>query len=278
MKIILTLFCVSILLIIAPAFRPSENGLCDSPLIGDHTGAPGETNCTGCHPGTANSGTGTLDFNLGGTTTYVPGQIYNGTVILSQASLDKFGFVATALKNSNNTTAGTFAINDNVRTRLFSSGGRNYVSHTPCGADATTPGTINWNFTWQAPQTDVGEITIYISSLAANHSHGTSGDETYTSSILLSPSTTGIQETNSLQEITIYPVPSSDFITVNLESLSIRSADFTILNLAGQTVMKGNAKIIDHTFKIDIASLPSGAYFLNIFSANKSFISKFVSI
>nr|MCU0349090.1 hypothetical protein [Saprospiraceae bacterium] len=38
-------------------------GPCDSPVIGGHTGAPGETGCDGCHAGTPNTGPGTLTLD-----------------------------------------------------------------------------------------------------------------------------------------------------------------------------------------------------------------------
>lgn len=264
------------LLIIALAFRPSENGLCDSPVVGDHSGAPGETSCTGCHGGTANTGSGTLDFNLG-TATYVPGQIYNATVTISQESLDKFGFVATALKNSNNTTIGTFALNETINTRLFSSGGRDYIAHTPCGADATIPGTINWTFTWQAPATDVGNITIYLSSLAANHNHNTTGDDTYTTSLVLTPDLTGITEQQSSPEIIIYPNPfSGNLVLVQFINSHIDVAKYSIFNLAGQNIVIGNAPIENSSMKIDASTLGVGIYFLKVSAGNQTVILKMI--
>ena len=64
--------------------------------------------------------------------------------------------------------------------------GRSYVGHTVCGADVDPPGSIQWSFDWQAPGSDVGNINFYLSSLATNHNHSTSGDHTYTQVITLS--------------------------------------------------------------------------------------------
>jgi len=64
--------------------------------------------------------------------------------------------------------------------------GRTYVGHTVCGADVDPPGSIQWSFNWQAPSSDVGNINFYLSSLATNHNHSTSGDHTYTQVITLS--------------------------------------------------------------------------------------------
>jgi hypothetical protein len=161
---------------------------CDSPLVGGHTGAPGETGCDGCHDGTPNAGPGTLTLNWSDTSGhYVPGQMYDAVVTLEQADRDKFGFVALALKDSGNATTGQFSIDDADRTRTFSDGPRKYVSHTPCGADAVPAGSLLWTFHWQAPATDVGAVTIYLAGLAANHNHATSGDDAYELALHLTP-------------------------------------------------------------------------------------------
>ncbi len=95
-----------------------------------------------------------------------------------------------ALKSSNNTNVGNFSIIDSENTRLIeddhNGSDRIYVGHTVCGADADPPGSIQYIFNWQAPGTDVGDIKIYLSALATNHSHSTWGDNTYTQIITLS--------------------------------------------------------------------------------------------
>lgn len=162
-------------------FTPAFNGPCDSPVVGGHTGAPGETSCTGCHGGVTNTGPGSLQLALSDTTLrYSPGEIFDATVTMRQSGLNKFGFVGLALKDAGNTTIGAFTIDDIVRTRTFSDGPRKYVSHTPRGADASPPDSLSWTFHWKAPTTNMGNITLYIAGLAANHNHGLSGDFTYT--------------------------------------------------------------------------------------------------
>ena len=64
--------------------------------------------------------------------------------------------------------------------------GRTYVGHTVCGADVDPLGSIQWPFNWEAHSSDVGDIKFYLSSLATNHNHSTSGDHTYTQIITLS--------------------------------------------------------------------------------------------
>lgn len=201
-------------------FSPPPTGPCDSPLVGGHTGAPGETSCTGCHGGTANTGPGSLTLTLNDTTLrYTPGETFDATVVMKQAGHDKFGFVGLALKDAGNTTVGTFTIDDMVRTRTFNDGLRKYVSHTPCGADATPPDSLSWTFHWKAPATNAGNITLYLAGLAANHNHSLSGDDTYTLTVHLVPDSIilGVKDPAVGSRLRLWPNPASDVVHFALE-------------------------------------------------------------
>ncbi|MBK8965213.1 MAG: hypothetical protein IPM36_00765 [Lewinellaceae bacterium] len=219
-----TLLPVSLLsgLLALANFAPPAAGPCDSPVVGGHTGAPGETSCTGCHGGTANTGTGTLTLALSDTTLrYIPGETFDATVILRQTGRDKFGFVGLALKDAGNTTVGTFTIDDAVRTRTFSDGPRKYVSHTPCGADAVPPDSLSWTFHWKAPATNVGNITLYLAGLAANHNHALSGDDTYTMAVHFVPDTIllSAKEPVWVNRLRLWPNPVTDAVHFATEDL-----------------------------------------------------------
>ena len=163
---------------------------CSAPWLGaSHSGAPGEVSCLGCHSGSANSGPGTITYLIGdgnGTNHYSPSELYDILFSMEQDNVNQFGFQTVALKASNNSNAGTFSLTDVENTRLMSGMGRSYVGHTVCGADVYPPGSIQWSFNWQAPDSDVGNINFYLSSLATNHNHSTSGDHTYTQVITMS--------------------------------------------------------------------------------------------
>jgi len=161
---------------------------CSAPWLGaSHSGAPGEVSCTGCHSGSANSGPGNINYLIGnGTSTYSPNELFAIVFSMDEEDVNQFGFQTVALKSSNNSNAGTFSLTDEENTRLMLGLGRAYVGHTVCGADVDPPGSIQWSFNWQAPGSDVGDINFYLSSLATNHNHSTSGDHTYTQVITLS--------------------------------------------------------------------------------------------
>ena len=160
---------------------------CSAPYLGaSHSGAPGEVSCTGCHSGSANSGPGNINYLIGnGPNTYSPNELFAIFFSMDEEDVNQFGFQTVALKSSNNSNAGTFSLTDEENTRLMSGMGRTYVGHTVCGADVDPPGSIQWSFNWQAPGSDVGDINFYLSSLATNHNHSTSGDHTYTQMLTL---------------------------------------------------------------------------------------------
>lgn len=262
-------------------------GPCDSPVVGGHTGAPGETGCDGCHAGTPNTGPGTLTLDWSDTSgQYVPGQAYDAVVTLAQADRDKFGFVGLALKDSGTTTTGQFSIDDVDRTRTYNDGSRKYVSHTPCGADADPSGSLSWTFHWQAPATDVGNITIYLAGLAANHNHATSGDDAYELALHLTPADTVASASGERlgeAQFSLHPNPvaASGQLNVRLTLPQAGRLQFRLLDVAGRTVRNfdlGEKAAGEQGFSMDMAGVGEGVYFLEGALAGEVFGVKKVSI
>ncbi len=234
---------------------------CDAPFVGGHTGAPGETGCNGCHPGTLNSGPAQLNFDLG-TNSYNVGQTYTGTVRISQPGMQKFGFSALALKNSNNTSIGSFNLTEAVRTRTYTDGPRKYVSHTPCGADSLNANC--WAFTWTAPQVNEGPITLYLGLLAANHNHSTSGDFSYSDSIVLNPAPfTALIENSQLFTAQILPDPSNLFYYIQTSiAYNSEQASLTVLDMSGKTVFF--TKYSGSSYRLNVSGWERGIYVLHL--------------
>ncbi len=159
------------------------------------TGAPSEGTCASCHTGTL--GTGTLAMSLVDfQTTYVPGQTDTIVIAIGNTGEIRWGFELTALKNSDNTMAGTLApVADlAVQTGTASAGGRTYIGHRSNGAvaqfdpnDGTFwgfPGAAGWLVEWTPPGPGSGPVTIYASGVAAD-GQGDQGatDTTYTATL-----------------------------------------------------------------------------------------------
>lgn len=261
-KIIFSILIIVVFAIMNMSFHSEESGLCDSPVVGDHSGAPGETNCTYCHAGTINTGPGYLEFHIGNDSTYIPGQTYLCNIKMGQDSINKFGFVNLALQNSDSTTIGTFNLIDSVRTRKYTLGGRNYFSHTPCGADADTVGKNEWNYSWTAPSTDVGNITLYISGLAANHNHATTGDKTYTQQITLTPQlANGISEVESPNQISFAPNPANNELNVFIDNNNSESAEIKIFDVSGKIISE--TKLENQRYiLLNTSAFCNGIYFM----------------
>lgn len=133
------------------------------------TGAPGEGNCTDCHNGSTQSAAGTITYNFSDANDeYLPGQTY--TIDLSIASGAKNGFQMTILDASDN-AAGTFTAGTNSGTT--SSGGREYIRQT------SATGVTSWSFDWNAPASDMGDLTVYYSFNATDAGGSTANDVVY---------------------------------------------------------------------------------------------------
>ena len=149
-----------------------------SPPTG-YSGAPSESNCTGCHNGSAvTSGTSWNAINISGLPAdgYTPGSVYTLTVNGSSAATAKNGMLLTVL-NSSNTNAGSLTAGTGNSVLVAA---RNYIGHNNSGTANSS-----FSFTWTAPSIGVGTVTFYLSWLATNSNGGNSGDMTYVKSFSL---------------------------------------------------------------------------------------------
>ncbi len=62
-KILLFFWSIVIILITTSSVYDVAD-LCDSPVVGGHSGAPGSPGCEYCHGGSPNTGTGSVTFDL----------------------------------------------------------------------------------------------------------------------------------------------------------------------------------------------------------------------
>jgi hypothetical protein len=276
--------CTTVFVVTSWTIIYSSSSPCDAPLVGGHTGAPGETSCSGCHAGTDNSGAANITFSIAsGITQYAPGQVYSVTVSITQIGIDKMGFSCLALKNSNNTTIGNFQLTDAIRTRTYTDGSRNYVSHKPCAADVISIGFNEWSFKWQAPATNEGNITLYLGALASNHNHATTGDFSYTRSITLTPSIlSSLSEIHGEdKKIITYPNPTLDQFTINFNTPSNTKIEIDLYNLQGEKIKNLTTKIcnsgfVSETFSIEDLNLEAGIYFIKAVINQKQYTQKLI--
>jgi uncharacterized protein (DUF1501 family) len=66
----------------------------------------------------------------------------------------------------------------------------------------------------------------------------------------------------------VYPNPVGNTLYV-YSSLTYSNVAYTVFNSSGQTVLQGNYELLDGNLAVDVLSLASGVYFIQIFSENK---------
>jgi hypothetical protein len=147
------------------------------------TGAPGESDCQGCHFAEPRTGQFAI---LNAPANYTPGQTYTLQVrhTTNDTTRRRWGFQLTAL--ANNQAAGTFA-NISGNTQTQTANGRNYIQQTLLGSFQNQANIATWSFNWTAPTSNVGPITFYAAGNQANNNGNENGDQIYTTSATSQP-------------------------------------------------------------------------------------------
>ncbi len=229
--------------------------------VGGKTGSPGDmgANCTGCH-----SGSPAMNQELWihsselASTGYQPGHTYDVVVTATDANANKFGFEATAEDNAGN-KVGAFTSDGSGLNQTINS--NTAITHTANGNVPTAGTSTEWNFTWTAPATNVGEITMYTAINAANGNGSTSGDQVHLSQFSFSVSTVGVNENQNEESFSVFPVPSTGLINVS-DIINSTDTKVSVMNLMGQVVFQN--ELSESSNKIDLSNLEKGVYFVRI--------------
>ncbi|MFK7787735.1 MAG: choice-of-anchor V domain-containing protein [Crocinitomicaceae bacterium] len=234
------------------------------------TGAPGENDCTQCHSGSFQDGSTENSFllfnaSLQVVSSYTPGDTYTATLQLASAP-SKSGFSSTTLDGTDN-MAGTLIGTAIGGTQNFSSGGRDYVSHT-----VASNGNPDWAWTWEAPATDVGDITFYISSNVTNDDGATSGDVIYVSTNTVGSTASIGEEIHDPKFVAGYNAATSKLV-VDFNSLRVGEMHLNLVDMNGRSAFTydlGQSEIGENNESITLPSdLGEGMYVVNFFVGNK---------
>ena len=146
-----------------------------------YTGAPSESNCTGCHTGTAYSSTSmAMTMNSGSTLQYMPDTTYKMEITFTSSGIKKWGFELTDLDGSNKATGTLTATATGTAKSTFNS--RQYIFQS---STITSSGSITIDFQWQAPNPGVGDVTFYVAINATNNDNSDGGDKIYLQSFTI---------------------------------------------------------------------------------------------
>ncbi len=89
------------------------------------------------------------------------------------------------------------------------------------------------------------------------------GGSPHSSFIELLPGTV-VKENEEENEFNVYPNPSSDFITIRVNTENLKELSLSLSNALGKTFIQSNIKVPTSEFKIDISKFPTGIYFLQL--------------
>lgn len=259
---------ISIFLFLTPNIFSKLNG---SP--GAKTGSPMDgNNCTACHNGIVNSGSGLLSVATNiPVQGYTAGQTYAITVQISHPNFSRFGFEITCEEgNFGSAKIGTFGITDATTTKFVNN--NNAITHTQGGIFGT--GSKTWSMNWTAPFTSPsGGIVFYVSAMAANANGNNSGDEVYTTSRSFTEATSSVTEVQN--KITTFINPISKDIMINtLEIMTISS--LKIYDISGKVVASKEELLLPTFINVDF--LNAGIYIVNMNIKNGDLISEKVII
>jgi len=235
------------------------------------TGSPGEVTCnsSGCHTGTTtNTGGGSLTIDIPGMTNwqYVPGQTYTVNATVSESGRSLFGLGFEILK-SNGDNSGTLTPGTGNQIKTKSVGGftRKNIVHTLNGGSSVNSHTFT--FTWTAPLTGEGNVTIYFAGNATNSNQDESGDHIYTTSQVLTEAPVGVSEVLDLVYLNVYPNPFVNDVRVDysLQNSGWLKADLYDVN--GRLVRNlhnANQGSGNHSITHDLSDLSNGQYVLHM--------------
>jgi hypothetical protein len=240
------------------------------------TGAPDDGSCAdgGCHTGTVVMNDKVVNSLIFPTpdSTYTPGKTYLVTIKVKKASIVRFGFEAGAL-DATNKNAGTFALSESSRTQLLThvvkGDTRTEVTHTQAGNSTTTTGSTQWTFNWTAPATNVGIITFYYATNAANNDTKNTGDNINLSTFKLKPaSTLSVDEYLNESELSTYFNSAYNTIDLKYNLKKECAIRIRILDANGSEIYSGKAEQKPQGPNTDQLTLPgntaSGIYFVSL--------------
>jgi hypothetical protein len=250
-----------------------------------NTGSPGENTCntSGCHTGNpVNSTNGSVTIASPDLINwqYVPGETYTISVTVAQNNRSLFGIGFEALTSTNN-NAGilTPGVGTQLKNAVVQGVSRVNVVHIENGG--ASPNTHTFTFTWQAPATDIGNVTFYAAGNAANNNGSASGDFIYTTNQVVTPaSTVGVSELSKVDiSLNVYPNPAADDLNFTYTLVEPALVRAEIISISGETVrvLFEEKQAAGDTYQIvRITDLAQGTYLLSLTIGNERLSRLFV--
>lgn len=244
----------------------------------NRTGSKGSTpGCagSGCHTGTAPTSTAAIYVDSAGgvpVTKYTPGKTYTIRVVGKHSVNDEFGFQFAAVSGtgSSQLQAGTFGTSLPANVAKHTLSGLDLIEHTDHIAAVSPADSFVSSFSWTAPATSVGNITLYLAINAVNGNHmADAADVSSNSSKVLqpyaAPSTVGsVSEKVSLS---VYPNPLANSLFVTFKGQQGNSK-LTVFDCLGRLMLETQIENGQLPYSINTMQWTSGIYHVVVENEN----------
>ncbi len=274
-KVLLSLVVVAVTAIVLDFNKQAQGNSAGSPSYSSGSAYDrGDCSVGGCHTGTPiGSATASITSNIPGTG-YVPNTTYTITATANYPSLVKFGFEISA-QTVSGTMVGTMTAG--TGSQVKSQAGDVWITHTTAGTTGST-GSHTWTFTWTAPAAGTGSFTFYGAFNCANDDLLSTGDHIVDATLPVNESTLGVAEISNKPQISLYPNPIKDVITLDYTLAQTSSVSVKMIDLQGREVAEllsengKNAGTYKSTF--DMSKYEAGVYFVTLSDGNNTVTKK----
>ena len=112
-----------------------------------------------------------------------------------------------------------------------------------------------------------GTVAYSVGQIAYTTSTGTTGSVAQGVEQAYEIYSVGIKETALNISLSVFPNPTSDFLTLKVQDYNNEALSYNLLDEQGKLVL--NEQIITQDTQVAMSTLARGAYFINIVQANK---------
>ena len=112
-----------------------------------------------------------------------------------------------------------------------------------------------------------GSVAYSVGQIVYSTSTGTSGSVAQGVEQAYEISSVGIKETALNISLSIFPNPTSDYLTLKVEDYNNEALSYSLLDEQGKLVL--NDQITNQDTQVAMSTLARGAYFINVLQANK---------
>ena len=112
-----------------------------------------------------------------------------------------------------------------------------------------------------------GTVAYSVGQIVYSTSTGTTGSVAQGVEQAYEISSVGIKETALNISLSIFPNPTSDYLTLKVQDYNNEALSYSLLDEQGKLVL--NEQITNQVTQVAMSNLARGAYFINVLQANK---------